>query len=156
MPDELYMRMALEKAREGVRLGQSPFAATIVKAGEVIACDHNVVWLTTDITAHAEVTAIRHACGKLNKIDLSGCVIYSTTEPCPMCFSACHWARIDRIVYGADIADAQAAGFSELTVSNAQLKREGGSPIEIIPGVLREEAVELFRLFAAQPGARKY
>jgi guanine deaminase len=156
MSDEQFMRMAIEKAKEGLRLGQTPFAATIVKAGEVIACDHNIVWLTTDITAHAEVTAIRRACSKLSTIDLSGCVIYSTTEPCPMCFSACHWARLDRIVYGADIADARAAGFSELTVSNAQLKREGGSPIEIVPGFLREEAVELFRLFAAQPGARKY
>ncbi|MDB5171292.1 MAG: tRNA-specific adenosine deaminase [Phycisphaerales bacterium] len=156
MSDEQFMRMAIEKAKEGLRLGQTPFAATIVKAGEVIACDHNMVWLTTDITAHAEVTAIRRACSKLSTIDLSGCVIYSTTEPCPMCFSACHWARLDRIVYGADIADARAAGFSELTVSNAQLKREGGSPIEIVPGFLREEAVELFRLFAAQPGARKY
>jgi guanine deaminase len=156
MSDEQFMRMAIEKAKEGLRLGQTPFAATIVKAGEVIACDHNMVWLTTDITAHAEVTAIRRACSKLSTINLSGCVIYSTTEPCPMCFSACHWARLDRIVYGADIADARAAGFSELTVSNAQLKREGGSPIEIVPGFLREEAVELFRLFAAQPGARKY
>ncbi|MDB5357253.1 MAG: tRNA-specific adenosine deaminase [Phycisphaerales bacterium] len=156
MPDEKYMRMAIEKAKEGLRLGQTPFAATIVKGDQVIACDHNVVWLTTDVTAHAEVTAIRRACGKLSTVDLSGCVIYSTTEPCPMCFTACHWARLDRIVYGADIADAKAAGFSELTVSNAQLKREGGSPIEIVPGFLREEAVELFRLFAAQPGARKY
>ncbi|MDB5288853.1 MAG: tRNA-specific adenosine deaminase [Phycisphaerales bacterium] len=156
MPDEKYMRMAIEKAKEGLRLGQTPFAATIVKGDQVIACEHNVVWLTTDVTAHAEVTAIRRACGKLSTVDLSGCVIYSTTEPCPMCFTACHWARLDRIVYGADIADAKAAGFSELTVSNAQLKREGGSPIEIVPGFLREEAVELFRLFAAQPGARKY
>jgi guanine deaminase len=154
--DEKYMRMAIEKAKEGLSLGQTPFAATIVKGDQVIACEHNVVWLTTDITAHAEVAAIRRACGKLSTVDLSGCVIYSTTEPCPMCFSACHWAKLDRIVYGADIADAKAAGFSELTVSNAQLKREGGSPIEIVPGFLREEAVELFRLFAAQPGARKY
>jgi guanine deaminase len=156
MPDEKYMRMAIEKAKEGLKLGQTPFAATIVRGDQVIACDHNVVWLTTDVTAHAEVTAIRRACGKLSTVDLSGCVIYSTTEPCPMCFTACHWARLDRIVYGADIAGAKAAGFSELTVSNAQLKREGGSPIEIVPGFLREEAVELFRLFAAQPGARKY
>lgn len=156
MTDEQFMRMAIDKTREGLRNGQMPFGAVIVKAGEVIACEHNVVWLTTDITAHAEVTAIRKACGVLNTIDLTGCVIYSTTEPCPMCFSACHWAKIARIVYGAAIDDARAAGFSELPISNLEMKRQGGSRIEIVPHFLREEAVELFRMYMAQAGRRGY
>ena len=116
--DEGYMRLAIQKAREGVAAGQTPFGACIVTAGgEVAACEHNVVWRTTDITAHGEVNAIRVACRSLGTIDLSGCTIYSTTEPCPMCFSAIHWAKIAGIVFGASISDAQAAGFNELAIS---------------------------------------
>ena len=73
-----------------------------------------------------------------------------------MCFSACHWARLDRIVYGADIADAKAAGFNELAVSDADLKRLGGSPIEVVGGFLRDECVDLFRQWQASPARRAY
>lgn len=150
------MRLAIEKAREGIGKGQSPFGACIARNGEVVTCAHNVVWLTNDITAHAEVHAIREACRKLDSIDLSGCVIYSTCEPCPMCFSACHWARIATIVYGARIADARASGFHELEVSNSRLKELGRSPVEIIGDFAREEALLLFDLFNKQPGKRTY
>lgn len=146
-PNERFMRLALVKAIEGIERGNSPFGACIVRGEEVIVVDHNVVWQTTDITAHAEITAIRHACSVLQTIDLSGCVIYSTTEPCPMCFTASHWARLDAIVYGASIADADAAGFNELTVSNARLREEGGSPVKVFPDFMREECVELFDLW---------
>jgi guanine deaminase len=156
MSDEQYMRMAIEKTREGLRQGQMPFGAVIVKADRVIVCEHNVVWASTDSTAHAEVHAIRRACGVLQTIDLAGCTIYSTTEPCPMCFSACHWAKIDRIVFGARIDDARAVGFSELPISNVEMKRQGGSKIAITPDFLREDAVELFREYAAQPEKRSY
>jgi tRNA(Arg) A34 adenosine deaminase TadA len=156
MTDEHFMRLAIEKARDGMRLGQTPFGATIVRAGEVIATAHNIVWATTDPTAHAEVTAIREACTSLNAIDLTGCTIYSTCEPCPMCFAACHWARISRIVYGAAIADAKAAGFNELTVSNDQLKQFGKSPIQITGGFMRNEALELFEAFKVFSENRKY
>jgi tRNA(Arg) A34 adenosine deaminase TadA len=152
MSDEQFMRMAIEKCKAGLAKAQMPFGAVIVKAGNVIACEHNVVWATTDITAHAEVTALRAACHLLNTIDLSGCTIYSTTEPCPMCFSACHWAKLDRVVFGTEIKDARAAGFSELPISNLEMKRQGGSRIDIVPGLLREEAMELFRIYAAQAG----
>src|SRR3954463_448081 len=144
MDDAQYMRMALAKAREGMAAGQSPFGACIVRAGgEIIACEHNVVWRTPDATAHAEVTAIRAACKAVAGVKLTGTTIYSTTEPCPMCFAAIHWAGIDRIVYGASIADAQRAGFSELAISNADMKRLGGSNAEIVPAFLADEAVEL-------------
>ncbi|MDP9172297.1 MAG: nucleoside deaminase [Planctomycetota bacterium] len=156
MSDEHFMRLAIEKARDGLLLGQMPFGAVIVRNGEVVVCEHNVVWSTTDITAHAEVTAIRKACGLLNTIDLTGCTIYSTTEPCPMCFSACHWARLDRIVYGAAIDDARAAGFSELPISNLDMKRLGNSKIEIVPHFLRDEAAQLFTAYLAQPDKRGY
>src|SRR3989338_3600598 len=114
--EERFMRLAIEKALEGVRNGQSPFGACIVKEGKAVCCAHNVVWETKDITAHAEVHAIRQACRQLDTVDLSGCDIYSTCEPCPMCFSACHWAKISRIIYGTYIEDAKRLGYSELTI----------------------------------------
>jgi guanine deaminase len=83
-------------------------------------------------------------------------VIYSTTEPCPMCFSASHWARIGTIVYGASIADAAKAGFNELEVSNEDLKRIGETGVEIIPDFMRDECVKLFEEWLALPGNRSY
>jgi tRNA(Arg) A34 adenosine deaminase TadA len=121
-----------------------------VKDGQVLSCAHNGVWETTDITAHAEVRAIRDACRKLGTIDLSGCTIYSTCEPCPMCFSACHWAKISRIVYGACIDDARRAGFNELTLSDENMKRWGNSPVELAGRLLLEENRALFRIWAEQ------
>jgi guanine deaminase len=153
---EKYMRMAIRKTIEGIRKGQSPFGACIVKGNRVVACVHNTVWKATDITAHAEIHAIRQACRTLNTIDLSGCTIYSTCEPCPMCFSACHWARISTIVFGARISDAQATGFHELTISNRRMKTLGDSAVAIVGGVLREEARNLFRLWSGQRRRRLY
>jgi tRNA(Arg) A34 adenosine deaminase TadA len=153
---EHWMRLAIARAREGVAAGQTPFGACIVRGDDAVAVAHNVVLATTDITAHAEVTAIREACRALRTIDLRGCVIYSTCEPCPMCFSACHWANLDRILYGASIADAARCGFRELSVSNADMKRLGGSGVEIEPDLLREEAVTLFKDWMLVPGRRTY
>jgi guanine deaminase len=155
--DENFMRLAIEKTREGIREGQTPFGACIVASGgHVIACDHNVVWATTDITAHGEVNTIRKACRAEGTIDLSGATIYSTTEPCPMCFSAIHWAKIGRIVYGASIADAQAAGFNELTIANTDMKKAGGSPVVVEGGCLREACVALFAEWKDSGKARTY
>ena len=151
-----FMRLAIAKAMVGVEAGGSPFGACIVKNGEIVACVHNVVWQTTDITAHAEIHCIREACRKLGVIDLEGCTVYTTTEPCPMCFSAIHWAHCDRIVYGTSIADAQAAGFRELTISNEQMKSLGGSEVEIESGFLREECLAIFETFNARPDKAVY
>jgi guanine deaminase len=156
MTDTELMRMALDKAREGVAAGQSPFGACIARDGKVVACEHNRVWQTTDSTAHAEIVAIREACKELKTIDLSGCTIYSTTEPCPMCFSAIHWARMSRIVFGARIEDARSFGFNELAVSNRDFKRLGNSPIVIEQDVLRDEAVSLFKEWASRSDHRPY
>jgi len=146
------MRAAINKARAGILHGQSPFGACIVKNGKMIACEHNVVWKTTDITAHAEVHALRTACKKLKTIDLTGCVIYSTCEPCPMCFAACHWANIDRIVFGAGIRDAKKAGFNELSISNSLMKSKGRSRVKIVEGLLQEECRDLFDLWMKNGG----
>ncbi len=142
---EHFMKMAIEKAREGIQMGQSPFGACLVRNGkEVISIAHNEVWQKTDSTAHAEIQAIRYACQKLQTIDLSSCVLYSTCEPCPMCFSAIHWAKIDMIYFGARIEDAQKCGFNELTISNEQMKMLGKSSIKVQPEFLIDEAKKLF------------
>ncbi len=154
--DEKFMRFAIDKAREGIRNGQTPFGACIVKDGKIISCVHNLVWKSMDITAHAEIHAIRDACKKLNTIDLSGCVIYSTCEPCPMCFSACHWAKISKIVYGTKIEDAKNFGFSELTISNKKMKQSGNSSIEVIGDFLLEENLKLFKLWSKRKDKRVY
>ena len=150
------MQDAIRVAREGVAEGGSPFGACIVRAGEIIACEHNRVLQTTDSTAHAEIAALRAACARLGTIDLSGCVVYSTTEPCPMCFSACHWARIARIVYGARIGDARRFGFHELGISNRRMKALGGSPVTVVGGVLRAAVLDLFETWRLRPDRRVY
>jgi len=154
--DEKFMRLAIEKASQGVRKGQTPFGACIVKDRKVIACSHNLVWGNTDITAHAEITAIRLACKRLKKVDLSGCIIYSTCEPCPMCFAACHWAKISRIVFGCAIKDAERYGFNELRVSNLKLKQLAKNKIKLNPAVLVKENIELFELWKKQAKPKVY
>ena len=141
-----FMKKAVKKAKEGTNKGQTPFGACIVKKGKVIACAHDTVWKDKDPTAHAEVNAIRKACKRLRTIDLAGCTIYSTTEPCPMCFSAIHWAKIDKIVYGATISDAKKAGFNELTISNKKMKQLSKSKVKI-QRIKCEECKELFEKF---------
>ncbi len=154
--DTRFMRMAIEKCREGIAEGQTPFGACIVRNGQVISCAHNNVWTNTDPTAHAEICAIREACEKLDTVKLEGCTIYSTTEPCPMCFAAIHWAKISRIVFGTRIKDAQVAGFSELSISNEEMKEYGISEVEIVSGVLKEEAQALFTKWASRKDKKTY
>lgn len=154
--DEEFMRRAIAKARQGIGIGQTPFGACIVRKGRLIACAHNVVWKTTDSTAHAEIHAIRQACRRLKTIDLSGSVLYSTCEPCPMCFGAIHWAKISTVMYGAAIKDARAAGFSELCISNRRMKRLGNSPVKIFGGLLDEEARPLFEEWKKSGKAKAY
>jgi tRNA(Arg) A34 adenosine deaminase TadA len=138
------MRLAIRKARESIAAGQSPFAAVIVRDGEVVAAAHNTVWRDCDPTAHAEVNCIRRAASALQTIFLHGCTMFSTTEPCPMCLTAIHWAKIDRVVYGASIADASGAGFGELFVDAKVLAEMGRSPLRVESGLLRDECAALF------------
>jgi guanine deaminase len=141
------MILAIAKAREGIAAGQSPFGAIIVRGPKVVAATHNTVWRDTAPTAHAEVNCIRAAARALEVIDLSGCDMYSTCEPCPMCLSAIHWAKIDRVVYGATIADAATAGFCELHVDARVLAEMGKSPLKVENGLLRAECAQLFELW---------
>lgn len=136
---ETYMRLAINKAQEAIEHDQIPVAACIVKDGQVISCVHNEVWHQTDATAHAEIQAIRIACRQLNTIDLSGCVLYSTLEPCPMCLSASHWANISKIVYGVRRQDAARFGLTGHT-----LQELATSPLDQIGDTLRDDNLQLF------------
>lgn len=144
MSETELMKLAIAKTREGIASGQSPFGAVIVKGGAVVAATHNTVWRDTDPTAHAEVNCLRAAAKALETIDLRGCIMYSTCEPCPMCLAATHWAKVDRVVFGATIADADDAGFSELHVDASALAEMGHSPLKVEGGLLREECAALF------------
>ena len=108
-----FMRQAIELSEENVRSGGGPFGAVIVRDGRVIATGTNGVTRLNDPTAHAEVTAIRNAARALGTFDLSGCEIYTSCEPCPMCLAACMWANIDVVYYGCTIEDNEVIGFRD-------------------------------------------
>ena len=113
MGNKEFMREAIRLSIENVKNGGGPFGAVIVKDGRIIATGTNRVTANNDPTAHAEVSAIREACLKLDTFDLSGCEIYTSCEPCPMCLGAIYWAHLDRIYYGNNKADAAAIGFDD-------------------------------------------
>lgn len=113
MTDLSFISKAIDLATENVLAGGGPFGAIIVKNGEIVAEGVNRVTLLNDPTAHAEVQAIRKACEVLGTFDLSGCEIYTSCEPCPMCFSAIYWARIGSVYYAATHHDAEEAGFAD-------------------------------------------
>ncbi|MBW3596761.1 MAG: nucleoside deaminase [Planctomycetes bacterium] len=150
------MRAAIGKAREGVAAGQTPFGCAIARDGQVIAAAHNCVLATVDITAHAEINALREGCREVGGIFLEGAIVATTCEPCPMCMAALHWARVEEVYYGATIADAAASGFNELTLSAAELLRQGRSPVRLIDGILRDECRDLFDEWRQLPHARAY
>jgi guanine deaminase len=156
MDESHFMRRAIQKAQEGIAAGQTPFGAVIVKQGQVIAEAHNVVWLQTDPTAHAEISAIRLAAKHLGTIFLDGCTMYTTCEPCPMCLAGIHWSKIERVVYGADINDAARAGFSELSLPAADMVRLGKSPLQVEAGLLSEECRKLFEVWKNTGLAKPY
>ncbi|MGD2279191.1 MAG: nucleoside deaminase [Candidatus Omnitrophota bacterium] len=155
--EKKFMIKAIEEARSGSSVGDGgPFGVVIAKDGEALASAHNTVLADNDPTRHAEIKAISAASRKLGNYDLSGCDIYSTTEPCPMCFGAIHWARIDRLFYGTGIEDVKKLGFNELAIPAARMKKIGSSPLEIRGGFMREECEELLRFWENLPDRRVY
>ena len=128
--DETFLRMAVDEALAGIRSGHGgPFGTVIVKDGEVVSSGHNMVLKDNDPTAHGEVTAIRLACKKLGTIDLSGCTLYTSSEPCPMCKAAICWAKVSRVVYAASMEDANnVLGFKDQRMSDSIRKGEDLTP----------------------------
>nr|WP_315440713.1 nucleoside deaminase [uncultured Prevotella sp.] len=146
MTKEELMQRAIELSINSVRNGGGPFGAVIAREGEIIAEGSNGVTIYNDPTAHAEVTAIRKACEKLGTFDLTGCEIYTSCEPCPMCLGAIYWAHLDKIYYANDRKDAAEIGFDddfiyqEIEVKPQYRKK----PSEIL---MREEGLEAFRIW---------
>jgi guanine deaminase len=156
MSPEALMRAALDAAHRGIALGQSPFGCAIALGDRVVAATHNRVLLTTDSTAHAEINALRDACQAVGDVHLTGAIVATTCEPCPMCMAALHWARVDTVYFGATIADAATAGFNELHLAAADLLRLGRSRVRLLPGPLGDECRALFNEWKRTPGARAY
>ena len=138
MNDEQFMKIAMEEAKKG----DYPFGALVVKNDKIISQAHNTV-NQLDPTAHAEINAIREACKKLNTINLSGCILYTTCEPCPMCFTAAWWAQISKIVYGAEVEDITEKNW-KIDIKCSELNNRSGNKIQIKGGLLKDECLKLF------------
>lgn len=109
-----FMQIAIKEAYKGINKGDGgPFGSVVVKNGEVVGIGHNQVLKKNDPTLHGEIMAIKDACKNLGTYDLSGCEIYTTSEPCPMCLGAVLWANIDKIYSGCNVKDAEDIGFRD-------------------------------------------
>ncbi|MBI3669201.1 MAG: nucleoside deaminase [Acidobacteria bacterium] len=139
------MKKAIELAVENVRTGRGgPFAAVVVKDGRILAEGTNRVTSTNDPTAHAEMVAIREACRTVGHFQLTGCEIYTTCEPCPMCLGAIYWARLAEVFYASTGKDAAAAGFDDSFIYEQFEQPISGRKIPMIQ-LMREEALQAFR-----------
>ncbi len=137
-----YMQLALEEAYKGINSGHGgPFGAVIVKDGKVISKGHNHVVVNNDPTCHGEVDAIRKACKKLKTFDLSGCEIYTTGYPCPMCFCAILWANIDKVYYGCNTTDTEIIGFRDKEFEESIPVKK----IFMCKEIDREECIKLYK-----------
>lgn len=152
---ELFMKRAIALAMENIRAGGGPFAAVIVKEGRIIAEGANRVTSTNDPTAHAEVVAVREACRILGDFQLSGCDLYTTCEPCPMCLGAIYWARPTRIFYAATAADAAAAGFDDAFIYD-ELKIPPADRRIPTTQLLRADSLIIFSSWKQQENKKPY
>ena len=137
------LRRAIQLSSESLERGGGPFGAVIARNGEIVAEGSNGVTLACDPTAHAEVTAIRIAARKLGTFDLSGCEIFTSCEPCPMCLGALYWAHLDRIYYANTREDAGRIGFDDDFIYKELEKPLEDRATPIIP-LLRDEALQTF------------
>jgi guanine deaminase len=153
---EEFMRRAIALGLENVRTGGGgPFAAVIAKDGRIVAEGVNRVTTTNDPTAHAEVVAIRAACHALGVFQLTGCDLYTTCEPCPMCLGAIYWARPARVFYACLASDAAAVGFDDAFIYD-ELKRAHDKRRLPMEQLLREESLEIFSLWKRQEDKTHY
>ncbi len=150
-----FMSKAIAMSIENVARGGGPFAALVVRNGEIIGAGVNQVTATNDPTAHAEIVAIREACRRLNAFQLNGCDIYTTCEPCPMCLGAIYWARPARVFFANTREDAKGIGFDdEFIYRQLALPFEQRS-IPMVP-MMRDEALSAFRLWQDKPDKTTY
>ena len=154
--DKAFMARAIQISLENVRSGTGgPFGAVVVRDGQAIAEAANRVTATNDPTAHAEVLAIRAACQKLGAFELTGCDLYTSCEPCPMCLGAIYWARLNKVYFGNFAADAAKIGFDDSAIYAEITQPHAEREIPMIP-MMREEALAAFREWEQHPGKIPY
>lgn len=155
-PDDIFLARAIELARQGSQQGDGgPFGAVIVHDGRIIGEGWNRVVADKDPTAHAEIAAIRMACAALGQFHLSGCTLYASSEPCPMCLSAAYWARIARIVFANSRAEAAAIGFCDDELYD-ELARDCAERRVIMEHRPLPGALEPMQAWAANPQRTPY
>jgi len=150
-----FMARAIELSIESVNTGGGPFGSVIVKDEKIIAEGFNKVTSTNDPTAHGEIVAIRKACKSLNNFNLSGCELYSTCEPCPMCLSAIYWAHIEKVYYANTRDDAQKIDFDDSLIYSELLKNVKKRKIPMVQ-MMRDEALKAFELWDKKTDKVKY
>jgi tRNA(Arg) A34 adenosine deaminase TadA len=153
--DREYLREAIGLARRSGAGTGGPFGAIVVIGGSIVGRGQNRVTSALDPTAHAEVVAIREACAALGRFELRGATLYASCEPCPMCLAAACWARVARIVYSSTRDDAAAAGFDDATL-HAELAAPAAARKLPMESFLREEGLEAFRIWQANPNRTAY
>ena len=154
--NHVFMARAIQLSITNVLTGSGgPFGAVIVKGGQIIAEGVNCVTRENDPTAHAEIVAMREACKKLGSFELSGCEIYTSCEPCPMCFGAIYWARPDRVYFAGTAADAANAGFDDSFIYQEISQQHAQRKIPMID-MMREQALEAFHAWEKQANKIPY
>lgn len=152
----IFMEKAIALATENVTSGHGgPFAAVIVKSGEIVATGVNLVTANNDPTAHAEVVALRNAATALSTFDLAGCEVYTSCEPCPMCLAAIYWSHCAAIFYGNTSADAAAAGFDDAFLYE-EIKLPSDQRKIPSANLLRQQAISNFEAWRKYAGRIDY
>jgi len=151
----IFMARAIELSTENVRAGGGPFAALVVRGGRIVAEGVNSVTVENDPTAHAEIVAIRAACKRLGAFELTGCEIYTSCEPCPMCLGAIYWARPVCVFFANAAADAANFGFDDAFIYSEIQLAHGDRKIPMIQ-MMRQEALAAFRAWTQKPDKTQY
>ena len=150
-----FMKRAIELSENSANGTGGPFGSVIVKDEKIIAEASNEVTFTNDPTAHAEIVAIRKACKKLNTFNLSGCNLYASCEPCPMCLSAIYWSHVDNIFYANTREDAKKINFDDSLIYSEISKKNEDRKIPI-KQMLRDEALKAFEIWNKKTDKIKY
>ena len=155
MNSDFFMQKAIELSIKNINNNGGPFGCVIVKNNKIISEGVNGVTQNNDPTAHAEIVAIRNACKKLNTFDLSGCELYTSCEPCPMCLSAIYWSHIDLVYYGNSRENAAEIQFDDKFIYD-EMKKDINERKIPLKQILKDEAIKAFNLWAETENKTKY
>jgi tRNA(Arg) A34 adenosine deaminase TadA len=155
MNSDFFMQKAIKLSIKNIHNNGGPFGCVIVKNNKIISEGVNGVTQNNDPTAHAEIVAIRNACKKLNTFDLSGCELYTSCEPCPMCLSAIYWSHIDLVYYGNSRENAAEIQFDDKFIYD-EMKKDINERKIPLKQILKDEAIKAFNLWAETENKTKY